>query len=75
MGDLNNHLFAQLERLANEAMTPDELEAEVRRTDAIVAVADQIARTADLQLKAARLFADHGAQVLPLLPMIGGRSE
>ena len=71
MSDLNNHLFAQLERLAVENMTPEQIESEVKRTDAIVSLADQVSRNADLQLKAAKLYAEHGAAVLPHLPQIG----
>lgn len=74
MSDLTNHLFAQLERLGDEALTPDQIEQEVKRAEAIVRVSDQIVSTADTQLKAARLFADHGPQILPHLPLIG-RSE
>ena len=71
MSDLNNHLFAQLERLASESMTPEQIEQECKRADAIVALADQVSRNADLQLKAAKLYAEHGAAVLPHLPQIG----
>ena len=69
--DLNNHLFAQLERLSDESIAPDQLEAEVKRAQAIVSVADQITGNAELQLKAAKLFAEHGTQVLDMLPKIG----
>lgn len=75
LSDLNNHLFAQLERLADESMTAEGIEQEAKRAEAIVNVADQISRNADLQLKAAKLFADHGAQVLPMLPQIGKAQE
>lgn len=34
--DLNNHLFAQLERLGDEDLTPDQIENEAERTKAIV---------------------------------------
>lgn len=71
--DLNNHLFAQLERLANEDLTPEQIDAEVRRTDAVVAIADQIVGNAELALKAAKLYADHGEKVLNMLPQIGER--
>lgn len=73
--DLNNHLFAQLERMAEEGMTAEQIDQEAKRAEAIVSVADQITRNADLQLKAAKLFADHGAQILPMLPQIGGPRE
>lgn len=73
--DLNNHLFAQLERLSDEGLTSDELEQEAERSKAIVAVSDRIATTADLQLKAAKMIAEHGAYVKPHLPLIGEAKE
>ena len=69
--DLNNHLFAQLERLADETLSPEQLEQEVKRADAIVSVADTITSNADLQLKARKLYAHHGAAALPMLPHVG----
>ena len=75
LSDLNNHLFAQLERLSNESLSAEQLEIEVKRADAMVSVADQITGNADLQLKAAKLYAEHGANVLPMLPQIGGKAE
>ncbi|SHE77717.1 hypothetical protein SAMN05444339_10232 [Loktanella atrilutea] len=69
--DLNNHLFAQIERLSDEAMTAEDIEKEVKRAGALVSVADQITGNAELQLKAAKLYADHGEKVLGHLPQIG----
>lgn len=69
--DLNNHLFAQLERLSDEDLTPEQLEKEVTRSASIVDVADSIVRTADLQLKAVALVANHGERFRDILPMIG----
>lgn len=74
LSDLNNHLFSQLERLSDEGMTPEQIEQEVKRAGAMVAVADQISSNAELSLKAAKLYADHGDKVLPHLPQIGGAS-
>ena len=71
LSDLNDHLFAQLERLGDEDLSPDEIETEVSRATAIVSVADQIVGNADLQLKAAKLYAEHGQGVLPMLPQTG----
>lgn len=70
MVDLNNHLFAQLERLSDEELTPEQIEVEVKRSDAIVAVSDQICRGADLQLKAVKILADHGDRFKPQLTML-----
>ena len=39
LGDLNNHLFAALERLSDEDMTAEQIEQEAKRASAIVAVA------------------------------------
>lgn len=57
--DLNDHLFAQLERLSEEGLKPEQIAQEVERTEAIVAVAEQIVRNADLQLKAVSILANH----------------
>lgn len=66
--DLNNHLFSQLERLTEEGITGEQIEQEVRRADAIVAVSEQIIRNADTALKAAALVANHGEKLKPMLP-------
>ena len=73
LDDLNDHLFAQLERLADESMTAEEINNEVKRADAMVSVADQITGNAELRLKAAKLYAEHGDKILPHLPQIGNR--
>lgn len=73
--DLNNHLFAQLERLGDEQLSPEQIEQEAKRTDAIVAVSEQLIRNADLAVKAAKLIADHGDRFRPMLPMLEAKAE
>jgi hypothetical protein len=68
--DLNNHLFAQLERLSDEDLTGEQIADEVKRADAVVSVADQIVRNADLQLKAVTILANHGERVSQHLTML-----
>lgn len=75
LSNLNDHLFSQLGRLTGEDIPPEKIEEEVARTKAIVSVSNQIVRTAGLQLKAAKLFAEHGHAIVPHLPMIGGPKE
>jgi hypothetical protein len=75
ISDLNDHLFAQLERLGDESLTPEQVAQEVERAGAIVGVAEQIARAADLQLKAAALVAAHGDRFRAPLAMLAGPSE
>ncbi len=73
--DLNNHLFAQIERLSDEGLTAEQIEAEVKRADAIVDVSEQIIKGAELQLKAVKIIADHGDRFKQQLTMIGQQSE
>lgn len=47
ISDLNNHLFAQLERLSDEDLKGEELDREVKRADAIVAISEQIVGAAE----------------------------
>ncbi len=72
--DLNNHLFAQLERLSDEGLTPEQIAQEVERTEAIVTVSEQIVRNADLQLKAVAILANH-ERMRPHLTMLEGPKE
>jgi hypothetical protein len=69
--DLNGFPFAQLQRLDIDHLTPDQIESEAKRAQAIVSIADQVINGADTALRAARLFAEHGAQIVPYLPQIG----
>ncbi|WP_066517643.1 hypothetical protein [Sphingobium cloacae] len=73
--DLNNHLFAQLERLAEEDLSAEQIDTEVKRADAIVALSDQIVSAANLQLKAVQVLALHGDRFKhPLATMIEDKS-
>lgn len=50
--DLNNYLFAQLERLNEEELEGEKLENEMKRTKAIVSVASAIVDNAHIALQA-----------------------
>lgn len=75
MDDLHNHLFAQLERLSEEGLSEEDIDREVKRADALVSVSDTIISGQKLRLDAAKLFAQHGAAILPHLPAIGGNAK
>ena len=62
LNDLNDHLFAQMERLSDEKLDGEVLKQEIARTEAITEVADQIVTNASLQLKALELKAQYGAR-------------
>lgn len=53
--DLHNHLFAQLERLSDEDLKGNELTEEIKRAQAVSAVASQIIHNGQLALTVSRL--------------------
>ena len=64
--DLNDILFAQLERLTDESLTSEALAQEISRTTSVVQVADRIVNTAAIQLQGAKLIAEHGGSLKAL---------
>jgi len=72
---LNNHLFEQLERLNDDALSPDQIAKEVTRTDAMVKVSEQIINNANIVLRGAELVAEHGGKGTfeHMMPMISGK--
>lgn len=59
--DLNNHLFAQLERLNDEDLQDDALRNEIERGKAVANVAREIIGNAKLALEAHRLEREYGS--------------
>lgn len=55
LGDLNNHLFAQLERLGDEDLKGEELKEELMRASTITAVAKEIISNGSLILQATKM--------------------
>lgn len=58
LGDLNNHLFAQLERLSDEDLNGDKLIEEINRAKAVTSIASQIIANGSLVLEAKKLADD-----------------
>lgn len=52
LSDLNNHLFAELERLSDEELVGDKLNEEIQRAQAVCEVSTQIIANGTLALKA-----------------------
>ena len=65
--DLNNHLFAELERLGDEELEGEGLKDEIRRATAIAAVSSQVIQLGNLVVKAAKAEHETGENSLEAL--------
>ena len=60
LGDLNNHLFEQLERLNNDELVGDKLEEEIKRSEAVAKISEKIIKNGELQYKAMKHMDEYG---------------
>lgn len=67
LSDLNNHLFAQLERLSDEDLTGEELKQEIDRSKAVNDVARNVVANAQLVLNAEIAKQELGVKGIPML--------
>ncbi len=72
--DLNNHLFAQMERLSEEGISSETIEQEVKRSEAIVKISDAILDNAKTHISACKLMAEHGDRFANQMPMVAAPS-
>lgn len=63
LGDLNNHLFAQLERLNDEDLVGDKLEEEIQRAKSIKDISSQIIGNASVIIRAQELLYEQNSKV------------
>lgn len=63
LSDLNNHLFAQLERLGDEDLVGDKLTEEINRAKAVTDVAQQVISTGSLVLKSQTFMQEYGINI------------
>lgn len=75
LSELNDHLYAQIDRLMSSTLTPEQTATEVTRTHSLVQIADRVTNIADLQLQSAKLYAAHGNGILNQLPQIAAPKE
>ena len=50
LNDLRDHLFAQLERLNDEELTPDEVQLELGKSKAMTGIANSLIETAKVEV-------------------------
>lgn len=72
LGDLNNHLFAQMERLSSEDLSGEDLVAEINRAKAVSQVAAQIIQGGSLALKAKIAYDEQFGNTTKLPSMLEG---
>lgn len=72
LGDLNNHLFEQMERLNDNELAGEGLQSEITRAKAVCGVATQIVNNGKLILDARKLVDDHMDIDTPIPKMLEG---
>lgn len=69
--DLNNYLFESLERINDDSLSAEELEKEIRRSDAVQKVAKTIIESGNLALQAKKHMDEYGVGENISLPLLG----
>lgn len=71
LSDLNNHLFAALERLNDDELTTEQIAAESQRAEAIIGVANQIINNAKIAIDAMKLISNDKLDIKQLPETFG----
>lgn len=71
LSDLNNYLFESIERLMDDELSNEELEREIKRSDAIQKVAKTIIDNGSLAPQAQKHFDEYGIPTQVEMPLLG----
>lgn len=69
--DLNNYLFEELERLQDDSLSDEQLEKEIRRSEAVQKVAKTIIDNGNLALHAKKHMDEYGDGKTVEIPLLG----
>lgn len=69
--DLNNYLFESIERLNDDSLSVEELEKEIKRSEAVQRVAKTIVDNGALALQAKKHFDEYGIKGEIAIPLLG----
>lgn len=69
--DLNNYLFEAIERLNDDELTDEQLDKEIKRSEAVQKVAKTIIENGSLALQAKKHLDEYGQGEKVELPMLG----
>lgn len=73
--DLNNYLFEAIERLNDDSLTEEQLDKEIKRSDAVQKIAKTIIDNGTLALQAKKHLDEYGHGDNVELPMLGVTSK
>lgn len=71
VSDLNNYLFEQIERLQDDELTDEELDREIKKSEAIQKVAKTIIENGTLALNARKHLDEYGCGESVELSLLG----
>ena len=69
--DLNNYLFESIERLNDDSLSTEDLEKEIKRSEAVQKAAKTIIDNGTLALHAKKHFDEYGIKNEVLFPLLG----
>lgn len=75
LNDLNEYLFQEMDRLTNEDLSGEELDKEIKRSDALQKIAKTVIDNGQLVLQAKKHLDEYGGGDKVELPLIGATDK
>lgn len=71
LADLNAILFSQIQKIQNEDATDEEIEKEIKKSEAITKLSSQVLSSANIALQAQKQFDEFGTGRTVDIPLLG----